>query len=305
MTGTLIAITGASGFVGRHLAAALEQSGYRVRRLLRRSPEGGMPADAALLGDYPEMPGAEKALEGVDAVVHCAGIAHATSTIPDDAYDAVNHRAALRLAGAATSAGVRRYVLMSSVRAQSGPSALGVLTETDIPHPTDAYGRSKLAAERGLESLEIGWVALRPVLVYGPGVKGNMQRLAALARSPFPLPLAGLSARRSLVSLDSLTAAVARMIEVEEAPRRALLVADDEALTMPQMIAAMRSGLSRQPRLFAVPRQCFTLAGRVLGEGFRDRFLGDLVVDPAALRSYGWRPVHSASEGLARMMAAR
>ena len=99
------------------------------------------------------------------------------------------------MARAAQRAGVRRFVFLSSIRAQSGPSAQDVLTEALEPRPTDAYGRSKLAAEQELAQLELDWAALRLTLVYGPGVKGNMAELVRFACSPYPLPLAALRAR--------------------------------------------------------------------------------------------------------------
>ena len=91
---------------------------------------------------------------------------------------------------------------MSSIRAQSGPTAEGALTEAREPRPTDAYGRSKLAAEQGLAASGLDWVALRLGLVYRPGVEGNMARLIKLARSPYPLPLAGLKTEHSLLGLE-------------------------------------------------------------------------------------------------------
>ena len=100
--------------------------------------------------------------------------------------------ATVKFARAAERARVKRFVFLSSIRAQSGPTAEGVLTEEREPRPTDAYGRSKLAAEQGLAETALDWVALRLALVYGPGVEGNMARLIKLARSPYPLPLAGL-----------------------------------------------------------------------------------------------------------------
>ena len=145
------------------------------------------------------------ALAGVDAVIHSAGIAHAMSGVPEDDYRLLNTEATIRLAQAAQRAGVRRFVFLSSIRAQCGPVEDEVQTESMEPKPVDAYGRSKLAAEQGLATLDLDWVALRPVLVYGPGVKGNMAELIRLARSRLPLPFGGLdraplAARRSTIS---------------------------------------------------------------------------------------------------------
>ena len=106
-------------------------------------------------------------LSGVDAVVHLAGIAHAGPGIAEERYDRVNHHATAALAAAARDAGVRRVVFVSSIRAQTGPAAGDVVSERDAPHPTDAYGRSKLAAERAVAQSGVPFTILRPVLVYG------------------------------------------------------------------------------------------------------------------------------------------
>ncbi len=181
MTAPLIALTGATGFIGRHLLRELPRRGYRVRVLLRRPSEVPPEASSAVIGDIASPQNMANALRGVDAIIHSAGLAHAMSGLPEDDYRAINTEATVSLARAAERSGIRRFVFLSSIRAQSGPMAAGILTEDDAPNPTDAYGRSKLAAEEGLASAGIDWVALRPVLVYGPGVKGNMAALLSLA----------------------------------------------------------------------------------------------------------------------------
>ena len=171
------------------------------------------------------------------------------------------------------------------------------------PRPTDAYGRSKLAAERGLAELELDWVALRPVLVYGEGVKGNMARLIALARSPWPLPLAGLDARRSLLSLDHLLAAIDLLLATPAPLRRPLIVADPGALTIPEMITAMRRGLGRRPGLFRVPTPLLEMPLHALGRSeIYERLGGPLVADAAALARLGWTPVITTAAGLEQLM---
>ncbi len=129
---------------------------------------------------------------------------------------------------------------MSSIAAQSGPHANQVLTEDLEPHPSETYGRSKLAAEQGLAQLDLDWVALRLALVYGPGVKGNMARLMQIARSPVPLPLGGLGARPSLLSLDNLTDAIDTVLTALAKLQRPLIVADADVLMVADMIAASR-----------------------------------------------------------------
>lgn len=300
MKGPVIALTGATGFIGQRLLRLLPARGYRLRVLLRRPGEIPAEAASAAIGDLSAPHNLSEALRGVDVVVHSAGLAHAMSGRPEDDFRAINTEGTLALARAAERVGVRRFVFLSSIRAQSGPVAEEVLTEDRAPAPTDAYGRSKLAAEEGLRQLSIDWVALRPVLVYGEGVKGNMAALLRLARLRLPLPLGGLAGRRSLLSVDNLAAAIETVIGAPTPLRRPLIVADPEALTVPEMIAALRAGWGRSPGLVPIPVPVLALAARLAGreEAFA-RLSGSLVADPAALTNLGWAPPVGVRDGLA------
>ena len=204
----LLALTGSTGFIGQHLVRELPRRGYRLRVLLRRPTSLPTNTASAVIGDIARPRNMSAALQDVDAVIHSAGLAQAMSGVPEDDYRVINTEATINLARAARRAGAKRFIFLSSIRAQCGPTADTVLTEALEPSPTDAYGRSKLAAERGLAELDIDWVSLRAALVYGPGVKGNMAQLMRLARSPLPLPLGGLRARRSLLAVENLSAAI-------------------------------------------------------------------------------------------------
>ena len=249
----VIALTGATGFIGQHLLHELPKRGYRLRVLLRRPTAVPLESASAVVGDLARPQNMTAALADVDAVIHSAGIAQTMSGIPEDDYRTFNTEATIALARAARRAGVRRFVFLSSIRAQSGPSADHVLTEDATAQPTDAYGRSKLAAEQGLAELALDWVALRLVLVYGAGVTGNMAELVRLARTPYPLPLGALRNRRSLLSLDNLVAAIDTVLSRPGQLRRPLIVSDPEALTLPEIVAAVRRGLGRPPGLITVP----------------------------------------------------
>jgi UDP-glucose 4-epimerase len=258
---------------------------------------------SAVIGDLRYPRNLAAALEGVDTIIHSAGMAHAASGRPEDDYRSINTAATVALARAAERAGVSRFVFLSSIRAQCGPVADAVMTETVEPVPTDAYGRSKLAAELGLAELNLDWVALRPVLVYGPGVKGNMAQLQRLAQSPFPLPLGSIRARRSLLSLENLGSAVEVVLAAPQTLRRAYIVADREALTVGQMIAAMRRGLGRNPNVFPFPAALLDALSRAAGQSEAySRVSGPLVADPSALMSLGWRPAVVTASGLSMLM---
>jgi len=299
----LLALTGSTGFIGQYLLRELPKRGHRLRVLLRRPATVPMEAASAIIGDLARPQNMSAALADVDAVIHSAGIAHAMSGVPEDDYRVLNTEATIALAAAAGHAGVKRFVFLSSIRAQCGPSAATVQTEATEPQPTDAYGKSKLAAERGLAGLGIDWVALRAVLVYGPGVKGNMARLMRLARSPYPLPLRGLGGRRSLLGLENLTGAIEAVLAASGPLRRPMIVADDEPLTVAEMIAAMRQGVGRSPGMLRLPDALVRRALHALGRGeIYERLAGSLVVDASALRALGWRPAVAARAGLAELM---
>jgi UDP-glucose 4-epimerase len=299
----LVALTGATGFIGRYLLRALPKRGYRLRVLLRRPSDEPLDCASAVVGDLARPQNMAAALADVDAVIHSAGLAHAMSGRPEDDYRMFNTEATIGLARAARRAGVRRFLFLSSIRAQSGPTSERMLTEELEPRPTDAYGRSKLAAEQGLVEVGLDWVALRLVLVYGPGVKGNMAQLMRLARSPFPLPLRSLKAQRSLLSLDNLVEAIVTVLDAAEPLRRPFLVADPAPVTIPDMLGAMRHGLGRRPGLLPVPARLLETALRVAGraEDYQ-RLAGSLVAQPAALRQLGWSPVVETRNGLAALM---
>ena len=302
MNAPLIALTGSTGFIGRHLLAELPKRGYRVRVLLRRPSDVPAGASSAVIGDIASPHNMAAALRDVDMIVHSAGLAHAMSGKPEDDYRTINTEATIKLAQAAERAGVKRFVFLSSIRAQSGPVADGILTENMEPHPTDAYGRSKLEAEKGLAALGIDWAALRPVLVYGDGVKGNMAALLQLAQSPWPLPLGGLKAKRSLLSLDNLTAALDTLLKAQGSLRRPFIAADPEPVTVPEIITALRKGFGRGPGLIPVPSFALGAAAGVMGKAEAyQRLSGSLVASPAALEAIGWQPVNGTPDGLAQL----
>jgi nucleoside-diphosphate-sugar epimerase len=300
---SLIALTGATGFIGQFLLRELPRRGYRIRVLLRRPADMEAQGSSAVIGDISRPQNMGAALQGVDAVVHSAGLSAEMTGVPEDDYRALNTDATVGLAHAARRAGVSRFVFLSSIRAQCGATADEVLTEQLEPRPTDAYGKSKLAAEQALAQLDIDWVALRLVLVYGPGVKGNMAELMRLARSPYPLPIGGLRAKRSLLSLHNLADAIHAVLAAREPLRRALIVADPEPLSVAQMIAAMRLGLGRRPHLISVPDPVLRASLRLLGRSeLYERLTGSLVADPSALMRIGWRPSVETTAGLADLM---
>ena len=306
MTGAVL-VTGAAGFVGRKLLPALIAGGCEVIALLR-GPADDLPEGVRhrVAGPIEDLDAAawRDALAGVDSIVHLAGIAHVGPDVPPRRYDAVNAGATLAMAEAARRAGVRRIVFMSSIRAQAGASAADVQTEASPARPTEAYGASKLAAERGLAGCGVPHVVLRPVLIVGDEPRGNLRLLLKLAATGWPLPFAALSGGRSLVGIDDVVAAILRALDDPAMAGGTYILAHPEAASVGAMIAALRRGLGLPARLFAVPGWMLAAPLRLAGRGEAwERIGGGLVARPEALTRLWFsfrQPPLEALEALAR-----
>ena len=297
-----VLVTGATGFVGRALIARLASAGSPVVAAVRQ-PDAGLP-EAVPERRIPPIETMSPAdwlphLKGVDCIVHLAAIAHIGPDVPEAHYDAVNHRALACLAQAARQAGVRRLVFLSSVRAISGPSAPTPLTDVSEPRPTDAYGRSKLAAEQALAASGLEHVVLRPVVIVGPGVKGNVAALVRAAHSRMPWPYAGLNGRRSLVSLDDVVAAIERALDDPAMAGGRYGLADTEPMILAAMIAELRRGMGVPGPALRLPESLIRAPLRLIGRSdIWERIGCDLIVEPTGLRDLGFEFRHSARAAL-------
>jgi UDP-glucose 4-epimerase len=301
-----VLVTGASGFVGRALVNDLAAQDHRVRAAMRQ-PADIFPREVEVVAvsDLARPIEWRPLLRDMEAVVHLAGIAHAGPGIAEDVYDRVNRAATAALAAAAAGTGIRRLVFVSSIRAQSGAASAHVLTEADPPQPTDAYGRSKLAAETAIRTSNVPFTILRPVLIYGPGVRGNLASLLEFAQTPWPLPFGALTNRRSLLARENLVAAIHLVIAKPATAGETYVVADPAALTMAEIVGALRAGQGRRPGLIPIPAACIAAPLKATGRSHLWERLGrDLVVDPAKLQAAGWNPQIETRAGLAAMAQA-
>jgi nucleoside-diphosphate-sugar epimerase len=302
-----VLVTGASGFVGPPLVSALLGAGHQVRAAARQAPPFPAGVDIALHGDLAGDIDWSPLVKDCDAVVHLAGIAHVGLAIPDALYDRVNHRATRALVQAAEVAKVRRFIFVSSIRAQTGPAADHALTENDAPHPTEPYGVSKLAAEKAVAASQLPYVILRPVLVYGPQARGNFATLMRVAALPVPLPFGDFRNRRSLVSRTALIDAILFALQAD-VTRDTFIVADRAPIAFRDMIAALRRGLGRGPGLVPVPRALISAALKLAGRNdILERIDGELIASPAKLIGKGWQGAADTAaslEQVARQIAA-
>jgi nucleoside-diphosphate-sugar epimerase len=301
-----VLVTGASGFIGRALVNELAARDHRVRAAMR-TPADIFPrtVEVVAVSDLARPIEWRPLIRDIDAVVHLAGIAQVRDGVAEEVYDRVNRAATAALAAAATAARTRRLVFVSSVRAQSGPHAPQVLTEADAPAPTDGYGRSKLAAEAAVRAANLPYTILRPTLIYGGGVKGNLARLMRLARTPLPLPFGALRNRRSLLARENLINAIHFVLGAEATVGETYLVADPAALTLAEIIGALRAGAGRRAGLIPIPAALIKAPLMAIGRtDLWERLGGQSIVDPKKLLAAGWRPVIETRAGLAAMVQA-
>src|SRR5579875_707449 len=282
---TRIVVTGAAGFIGRALARSLAARGCEVTGLVR-APAPAIPGvRLEAIGTIGPQSRWHPHLQGAEIVVHLATRAHG-SRRPGGAEAA----SAGALVRAAAACGVRRLVHMSSLRAMGAATVKGApFRAADPPRPTDPYGCAKLAIERALAAAPTGLdlVIVRPPLVYGPAVKGNLQALLRLVAAGVPLPFAGIDNRRSLVFLDNLV-----------------------DLTTPELVRALAAGLGRRARLFPLPGSMLAAAQALPALGpLVARLTASLEADDRETRALlGWVPPFSPAAGLAataRAFAAR
>jgi nucleoside-diphosphate-sugar epimerase len=308
LTASRTLVTGATGFVGRTLVHRLLADGRAVRAAVRRVSEA-LPAEAetVTVDDIGPDTDWRAALAGVDAVVHLAARAHVLRDSSADAharYRAVNTLGALRLAEAAATAGVRRFVFLSSARVHGDHTTGAPFTESSPLLAEDPYGRSKADAERGLAALgatgRLEPVILRPPLVYGPEARGNFARLVALVDRGVPLPLGAVRNRRSLIFVGNLVDAVVRTLDHPAAAGETFLLSDEEDLSTPELVRRVARALGKPARLVPVPPALLRLGGALAGRSDDiARLLDDLVVDRSKIRALlGWSPVFTLDEGL-------
>lgn len=304
-----VLVTGASGFVGGHIARDLRGLGAVGASRVPQS-------DATITWQVPFDPAdamaSRRALDGAEVVVHAAGRAHVlreTEADPLEAFRAANVESTRTLVDAARAAGVRRFILLSSVSVY-GESASGTITAETPTVPTTPYGVSRLESEAVVRAAEgIETVILRLPMVYGPGMKGNPLRLFDLVARGIPLPLGSIANARSMIYVGNVVAAVRGLLSAPVERGRVLLAADAEPVSTPGLVREIAAALGRPARLFPVPRTTLHYLSRlgvaVLGSRFPLgpdalwRLESSLVVDARPLEGVlGAPPPFSRIDGL-------
>lgn len=290
---TVIALSGASGFLGRHLAPELLARGHRliaIPRALLHSKE------------------LSAALAGAEAVIHLAARAHVLKEVsenPQAEFWKANVGLTQNLAVAAMQAGVKRFVFLSSAGVLGASSPPGGFDEESSPHPHDAYSASKLEAEEWLTAnlgASMQLAIVRPPLIYGPGAKGNLMRLLRFALKGWPLPIGALRAPRSMIAARNIVDLISILATNAKFSRTTMLVADRETISVAALFRAVANYAGHRPWLAPLPpvliRSLLAIGGR---NHDIDRLTGPFVLNPNTAHSqFDWVPPYPLQSELQR-----
>lgn len=305
-----VLLTGSTGFVGRGLSSALsEKPGVVLTSAVRQSTSTA-PANMVVTGELNEQTDWSAGLVGQDVVIHAAARAHVMKDEVADPlaeYRRVNVQGTLNLAKQAATAGVKRFIFISSIKVNGEQTLDGrPFTADDQPAPEDAYGLSKMEAEQALQAVAgdsgMELVIIRPPLVYGPGVKGNFATLIKLVDKGILLPLGAVHNKRSLIALANLVDLIITCLDHPAAANQVFLASDGEDLSTTELLKGVAHAMGKPSRLVPVPSKMLILGAGLLGKkALAQRVLGCLQVDIARTSDLlGWQPPVRPEDGFRR-----
>lgn len=310
-----VVVTGANGFIGRHLCRALVESDREVTACTRAG------ADASVFGDVSDslriwrLPalgfGADLSgiLRNADAVIHLAGRAHImreTAADPLFEFRKVNVCGTETLASIAVQSGVKRFIYLSSIKVNGEATQGRPFFADDRPGYSGFYGQSKWEAEERLRQISVGtkmeWVVVRPPLVYGPGVRGNFLALLRCIARGIPLPVGSLQNSRSVVSVYNLSDFLCLVLDHPDAANGRFLVSDREDISTSGLVRHMAAALHCSARIVNCPGAVLRLAGTLLRKDAAvQRLCSSLVLDrEKARKCLGWSAPKTLDWGLDR-----
>jgi nucleoside-diphosphate-sugar epimerase len=305
-----VLVTGSSGFVGTKLLKVLaEKKCIDILATTRRAPID-CPSPVRMLKDCVISTSMDwrPHLNGVNVVIHAAARVHIMNDLesnPLEAFRAVNVQGTMRLAEQAAEMGVGRFIFLSSVKVNGESTTYDeAYTPDAVPAPVDPYGISKMEAEVELRALAdrtgMEVVIIRPVLVYGPGVKANFLSMMKWLYNGVPLPFGAIHNSRSLVALDNLVDLIVLCIGHPGAANQIFMVSDGEDLSSSELLSRMAYALNKPARLFPVPAKLLEVCARFIGKPqLSQRLCGSLRVDISKTRDIlGWKPVITVDSAL-------
>lgn len=231
-----------------------------------------------------------------------------------DDVEKVNFEATIALAQQALERGVKRFVFLSSIKANGEQTdELEKFSEKQNSIPVDFYGHSKYKAEQGLLDLaknsDMEVVIIRPPLVYGPGVKANFASLVNLVKTSLPLPLGAINNKRSMVAIDNLVDFIALSSDRKRSVKAAnqiFVITDDEDVSTTQLLQKIAKAYGKKQWLIPIPVSWMKFMAKLIGKSeMTDRLFGNLQIDCSKAKNLlGWRPVITMDEQLKKMADA-
>jgi nucleoside-diphosphate-sugar epimerase len=311
-----IVVSGANGFVGCRLIEILAEAGHQVVAAVRATkPLKSVYSNIAFspIGDIGPSTDWTPVLYGIDVIIHLAARVHVMRESLKDplaAYRRVNVEGTRHLALMAVRSGVKRFVYISTVKVNGESTMEKPFSENDVPSPQDAYSISKWEAEEALNDISsrtgLEIVIIRPPLVYGPGVKGNMLTLMRYVDRGYPLPFGGINNKRSYISLDNLADVLLTSATKAECAGRTFLVSDGEDLSTSELIKKIAGVMNRKAHLINIPEKFYSFMAAMIPalSPIIGRLTGSLVVDSSLFRHVaGWRPCQTVNNGMKAMVS--
>ncbi|MFA5960627.1 MAG: SDR family oxidoreductase [Tatlockia sp.] len=295
-----ILITGATGFVGRHLIAALSGN-YPLHLAIRGMDRAGFEKSLPVFTGLSLLPETnwQEALKDCNTVIHTAARVHVMkekAANPLQEFRTVNVEGTLHLARQAASGGIKRFIFLSTAKVNGEFTTGKPFAATDVPNPTDPYAVSKFEAEQGLLQLarETGMevVIIRPPLVYGAEVKGNFLTMVRILQKGLPLPLGAIHNKRSLVAIENLISLIETCLVHKNAANRIFLVSDGADLSTTELLRALCNSMNKSAFLIPVSTKLLSFFASLLGKkAVFSRLCGSLQLDISqTCKQLNWQP---------------
>jgi len=311
-----ILVTGATGFIGKPLIPLLKQNGFFIRTTNREIENNHISKDSSLNdtvffdlstdeNDYKVL------LEDIDVVIHLAAKVHNVSNSRENSeeYFKINAGSTEKIAKAASVYGVKRFIFISSIKVNGEKNIadekgkIVAFNESDDPRPQGAYAKSKLEAEDAIRKIcrgsKMDFVILRPTLIYGPNVRANFLSLLDVVNKNYPLPLASVKNKRSLLYVGNLVHVISLCVNCSEVANQTYLISDTD-VSVPELVRKIASLLGKRALLFPFPVRYLRTIGSLIGKKqIIERLTDSLLVDNNSLcKDVKWMPPYSFDEGL-------